>query len=143
MTIFVNKKNIAHIYDILNKYFKDGYYDIYSYSENSHETEKSLPIEAVSTTLDFKGGNVCINLNSSDINIKMNISYDTRIKLKGTMLIVDLPFIDNSAYGSGIKFIKLSDDIIEKRNQEEHDFNQLINDIMDISFISHYTNYWS
>lgn len=143
MTVFVNKKNIAHIYDILNKYFKDGYYDIYSYIENMNEIEKSLPIKVVSTTLDSKLSNVCINLGNSDINIKMNISYGTRIKLKGTMLIVDLPFIDNSAYGSGIKFIKLSDDIIEKRNQEEHDFNQLINDIMDISFIGHHINYWS
>lgn len=143
MTVFVNKKNISHIYDILNKYFKDGYYDIYSYIKNRHEIKKSLPIKVVSTTLDSKLSNVCINLGNSDINIKMNISYGTRIKLKGTMLIVDLPFIDNSAYGSGIKFIKLSDDIIEKRNQEEHDFNQLLNDIMSISFIGHHINYWS
>lgn len=150
MRIFVNKKNIAHIYDMINKYFKDGSYDIDTHTKyyidnklyKDNKSERSFLLEVYNSTFDLNNCNISINIHSPELTITMNIYHGTKIELKGTTLIISIPFEDYSAYGTVAKFTRLPSSIIEKRKQDEHDFKQLLNTIAGDIFNS-YINYYT
>lgn len=129
MTIFLNKKNKAHIYDVLNKYFKIGYfYDVYVsskiYDDNKSQVDVIYKlIDILSTNNSICGNDITLSLKGSEIDITIEICYDAKIEFKGDNIIISLPYDNDSGYGRIIKIKRITP---KQQYQRIIDYRELI-----------------
>lgn len=134
MVSFLNKKNKARIYDILNKYFKSEFEYDFTYIRNIIEDNKTNQV-INSEMVSLKIPNVSINddiisilLDCLEMNITINLDYGTKIETKGTYIKISIPYENQSGYETIVKIQRAR--TLEQKEKDDLDIRNMISNIL-------------